>query len=70
MKKTFKELYDERKNKPTPAQEFIAEVASITHRTETTVRLWLCGQQKPDALACSIIAEHFDVPAEGLFPNQ
>lgn len=66
-KKTFKQLYDEQKNKPTPAQEFIAEVAQITHKTEGTVKMWLCGQQKPDALAQSIIAEHFGVDVKYLF---
>lgn len=68
-RKTFKMLYDERKSKPTPAQEFISEVASITHRTTNTVRMWLSGQQVPDALAQSIIADHFGVDAVGLFPG-
>lgn len=65
--RTFLDLYNERKSKPTPAQEFVSEVAQITHRTESTVRMWLSGQQKPDALAQSIIAEHFNVSAETLF---
>ena len=65
--KTFIDLYLERKAMKTPAQEFVAEVASITHRSELTVRMWLSGQQKPDALAQSIIAEHFGVAVETLF---
>lgn len=68
-KKSFHELYSEQKNKKTPAQEFISEVARITHRTETTVKMWLSGQQKPDALVCSIIAEHFSVEVSSLFPE-
>lgn len=68
--KTFHDLYNEQKSKPTPAQEFISEVAKITRRTETTVRMWLSGQQTPDALAQSIIAEHFGVNVDYLFPKR
>ena len=67
--KTFFDLYNEQKSKPTPAQEFISEVARITKRTTTTVRMWLSGQQIPDALAQSIIAEHFGVSITSLFPK-
>lgn len=68
--KTFYDLYYEQKSKPTPAQEFVSEVAKITHRTENTVRMWLSGQQTPDALAQSIIAEHFGVNVDYLFPKR
>ena len=68
--RTFTELYNERKNMPTPAQEFLAEVAKITHRSEFTVKMWLSGQQVPDMLVQSVIAEHFGVSIEGLFPNK
>lgn len=67
--KTFFDLYNEQKSKPTPAQEFISEVARITKRTTNTVRMWLSGQQTPDALAQSIIAEHFGVSINSLFPK-
>ena len=68
--KTFFDLYNEQKSKPTPAQEFVSEVAKITRRTENTVRMWLSGQQTPDALAQSIIAEHFGVNVDYLFPKR
>lgn len=68
-KKTFTELYNESKSKPTPAQEFVSEVARITKRSEFTVKMWLCGNQVPDALVKSVIAEHFGVEADGLFPE-
>ena len=68
--KTFFDLYNEQKSKPTPAQEFVSEVAKITRRTETTVRMWLSGQQIPDTLAQSIIAEHFGVDVDYLFPKR
>lgn len=70
MNKSFIELYNESKSKPTPAQEFVAEVARITHRSETTVRMWLAGNQIPDTLVQSVIADHFGVGIEGLFPKQ
>lgn len=68
--KSFFDLYNERKSKPTPAQEFVSEVASITHRSVATVRMWLSGQQTPDALAQSIIAEHYGVDVTCLFPKE
>lgn len=68
--KTFFDLYNEQKSKPTPAQEFISEVARITKRTTNTVRMWLSGQQTPDALAQSIIAEHYGVSINTLFPKE
>lgn len=68
--KTFIELYNESKSKPTPAQEFISEVARITHRSEMTVRMWLSGKQIPDALVLSVIADHFNVDMAGLFPEK
>ena len=67
--KTFFDLYNEQKSKPTPAQEFISEVARITKRTTNTVRMWLSGQQTPDALAQSIIAEHFGASITSLCPK-
>jgi transcriptional regulator with XRE-family HTH domain len=68
--KSFIELYNESKNKPTPAQEFVSEVARITHRSEATVRMWLSGKQIPDALVLSVIADHFNVDMAGLFPEK
>lgn len=68
--KTFAELYNEQKSKPTPAQVFLAEVARITHRSEVTVKMWLTGQQVPDTLVQSVIADHFGVAMEGLFPAE
>ena len=69
-KKTFIELYNEYKCKPTPAQEFVAEVARVTHRSEMTVRMWLAGNQIPDALVQSVIADHFGCDMAGLFPTE
>ena len=69
MDKTFKGLYAEAKQQPTPAAAFVARVAELTHRTETTVRMWLAGVQQPDELAKSVIADHFGSDMETLFPR-
>lgn len=68
-KKTFRELYEEAKQKPTPAQVFVSEIAELTHRSELTVRMWLSGQQIPDELVQAVIAQKFDVCADTLFQN-
>lgn len=68
-KKTFKALYKEQKKKPTAAQVFVSEVAALTKRSEATVRMWLSGQQVPDELAQTMIAEKYQVSIESLFPK-
>lgn len=67
--KTFRQLYEEEKNKATPAQSFIRKVAKMTHRRTTTVKMWVIGRQKPDELAKSIIARAYNCSAETLFPE-
>ena len=68
-KKTFKALYEEQKKKPTAAQVFVSEVATLTKRSESTVRMWLSGQQVPDELAQTMIAEKYNVSIDSLFPK-
>lgn len=68
-KKTFKQLYTERKNEPTPAQQFISEVAKLTNRSELTVRMWLFGGQVPDPNVSKVIGMHFNVEPDSLFAN-
>lgn len=68
-KKTFKTLYEEEKKKPTAAQMFISEIAALTKRSEATVRMWIAGQQVPDELVQSIIAERYNVSVDSLFPK-
>lgn len=67
---TFKELYDAAKAQPTPAAAFVAKVAELTHRSETTVRMWLVGAQTPDELVISILAKHFGTSPDDLFPSK
>ena len=67
-KKSFKELYEEEKKKPTSAQIFVSDVAKLTKRSEATVRMWISGRQVPDELAQNMIADKFNVDVETLFP--
>ena len=66
--KSFRDLYEEEKKKPTSAQIFVSDVAKLTKRSEATVRMWISGRQVPDELAQSMIAEKFNVDVETLFP--
>lgn len=67
-KKTFKALYLERKQMPTHAEMFIAEVAELTHRSTNTVKMWLLGRQVPDELTQSVIAKKYNLDINSLFP--
>lgn len=67
---TFKELYTIELRKPTAAALFVKNIAEATHRQENTVRMWLAGRQKPDELACSIIAKELGVNPDELFPEE
>lgn len=71
-KKSLQQLYNERKalpKSPTPGEMFILEVAEVTHKSPTTVRMWLGGRQTPDELTQSIIADKYNVDINGLFPE-
>lgn len=67
---TFKNAYLEKKKLPTPAQEFVALIASATCRKETTVMQWLCGTQTPNATVKERIAEVLKIPVDELFPEE
>ena len=47
----------------------VAEIAALTHRSENTVKMWLCGRQVPDELTQSIIARRYNLNINGLFPK-
>lgn len=68
VQKTFRNLYEDEKKKPTAAQLFVSRVATLTKRSEMTVRMWLSGQQVPDELAKSVIAQEFGADVNSLFP--
>lgn len=70
VQKTFRNLYEDEKKKPTAAQLFVSRVATLTKRSETTVRMWISGQQVPDELAKSVIAQEFGADVNSLFPKE
>lgn len=65
---TFKEFYQMAKNQPSAASSFIAEICELTNRSEIAVRKWLSGENVPDLEVRDILAEHFNVPFDELFP--
>ena len=65
---TFNDFYQQAKNEPTAAQKFIAEIAELTNRSEITVRKWLSGENVPDDETKKLLAEHFNVKPQELFP--
>lgn len=69
MNKTFKDYYLAEGKKPTPRQAFIAEIARITKKSETTVKQWVNGIQTPDALTRHVIANRLKCDPETLFPT-
>ena len=63
---TFTQMYKslpERSSIKAPKTEFVEKVAKITKKSVKTVRCWIAGTQKPDAL------KEFKVPAKYLFPE-
>ena len=66
---SFRDLYIEHREQPTPVQTFVNEVARITDSSPNTVRAWRNGTQVPERIKQRQIAEHFGVDIESLFPN-
>ena len=66
---TFKDVYLEKKNLPTPAQEFITLIASATCRKETTVQQWHSGIQTPNDTVKKRIAQVVNMPIDEVFPS-
>ncbi len=66
----FREYYQEEKKKPSPAKQFIHRIASLTKCDEKTVKFWISGTQKPSMPLRKIIAQHFGVDTNVLFPPE
>lgn len=69
---TFTQMYKnlpERSSIKSPKTEFVEKVAKITKKSVKTVRCWIAGTQKPDALTQSVLEKEFKVPAKYLFPE-
>lgn len=51
-----------------PKQAFVEAVAELCCVHQQTVRMWIAGTQRPDALKQKLIAEYLDIPIQTLFP--
>lgn len=68
-KSKFRQIYDALPSKApiAPKTAWVKEIAAMCKVHEITVRCWIAGTQKPDALKTSIIAKHLGVPENELF---
>ncbi len=69
-KKTkFRQFYDALPPKAdiAPKTAFVKKIAAMCKVHEVTVRCWIAGIQKPDALKTSIIAKELGIPEQELF---
>lgn len=51
-----------------PKQAFVESIAELCCVHTQTVRMWIAGVQRPDALKQKLIAESLQMPVETLFP--
>ncbi len=65
----FRKFYDELPGKTVvaPKMIWIKKIADLCMVNPVTVRCWLAGTQKPDALRTSLIAKELGVPENELF---
>lgn len=68
-RKTFADIYNEEKAKPTAAQQFVTDTAKALGVTEQTIRIWLVGKITPSRFLREKIEEHFGSDIKTLFPN-
>lgn len=68
-KSTFRKIYDALPPQKVvaPKSEWIRRMADICKVHPATVRCWLAGTQKPDALRISILAKELGVSENELF---
>lgn len=70
--KSFRQIYDDLPDRSVvkaPKTEFVEHIATLTMKSTKTVRCWIAGVQKPDALTLSIIEKDLGMPGNVLFPN-
>ena len=69
---SFRQIYNQLPDRSTvkaPKTEFVERIANVTMKSTKTVRCWLSGTQKPDALSQSMIEKELGVGASVLFPD-
>lgn len=70
---TFRDLLEDArrlKRETDPVKAFYNEVAEVTKKSVSTVKLWACGHQYPDDLTTEVLEKHFKVGAGQLFPER
>lgn len=68
--KTFRELYYETKEQPTPTQLFLEDIAKLSRCKVATVRSWALKKVIPGKLTQAVVAQHLGIPADKLFPKK
>jgi hypothetical protein len=68
--KTFRELYFETKEQPTPTQLFLDDIAKLSRCKVATVRSWALSGITPGKLTQAIVSQHLGIPADKLFPKK
>lgn len=68
-KSTFRKIYDElpERKVTAPKSVWIKKIADLCMVHPTTVRCWLAGTQKPDALRISLLSKELGVAENELF---
>ncbi len=71
-KSKFRQIYDSlppcvKVVKSAPKSEWIKRMAEICKVHPATVRCWIYGTQKPDALRISILSKELGIPENELF---
>ena len=70
VKSKFREIYDAlppRNVQLAPKTAWVKKIAELCKVHDVTVRCWLAGTQKPDALRISLIAKELGVKENELF---
>lgn len=65
---TFIERYRAAKASISPARQFVLDVCQAAKVKEQTARQWLCGAQTPSEQSKELLAIHFGVSVDELFP--
>lgn len=67
--KSFGEVYNGLPERTkAPKQAFVERIAELCMCSQQTVRMWVQGKQRPDALKQKLISEELGIPQEELFP--
>ena len=68
--KSFRSIYNSLpKNTQSPKAQFIQEIAELCKVSEITVRMYISGVYRPDALKRSLIAKKLNANPDTLFPE-